>query len=129
MRAALEQAERARKAAENDLHDAADRISELSLHNANMGAQKRKLESDIASMQADLDEAIAELKNSEERVKKASADASRLAEELRQEQVNTQKYCLFFFYFLFYELIRNMQFKLINLEKVLNNKLKTYKLD
>ena len=94
-----------------------------------MGAQKRKLESDIASMQADLDEAIAELKNSEERVKKASADASRLAEELRQEQVNTQKYCLFFFYFLFYELIRNMQFKLINLEKVLNNKLKTYKLD
>ena len=52
-----------------------------------MGAQKRKLESDIAAMQSDLDEAIAELKNSEERVKKASADASRLAEELRQEQV------------------------------------------
>ena len=52
-----------------------------------MGAQKRKLESDIAAMQSDLDEAIAELKNSEERVKKASADAARLAEELRQEQV------------------------------------------
>jgi chromosome segregation ATPase len=87
IRAALEQADRARKAAENDLHDAADRISELSLSNANMGAQKRKLESDIAAMQSDLDEAIAELKNSEERVKKASADAARLAEELRQEQV------------------------------------------
>ena len=57
-----------------------------------MGAQKRKLESDIASMQADLDEAIAELKNSEERVKKASADAARLAEELRQEQVTSLTY-------------------------------------
>ena len=87
IRAALEQAERARKAAENDLHDAADRISELSTHNANLGAQKRKMESDMASMQADLDEAIVELKSSEERVKKASSDAARLAEELRQEQV------------------------------------------
>jgi hypothetical protein len=87
IRAALEQAERARKAAELDLHDAADRISELSTYNANLGAQKRKLESDAVSMQADLDEAIVELKSSEERVKKASSDAARLAEELRQEQV------------------------------------------
>ena len=52
-----------------------------------MAAQKRKLEGDLAALQADLDEAIAELKNSEERVKKASADAARLAEELRAEQV------------------------------------------
>ncbi|CAF2989025.1 unnamed protein product [Rotaria sp. Silwood2] len=37
-------------------------------------------------MQADLDEAVSELKNNEERAKKASADASRLVEELRQEQ-------------------------------------------
>ncbi|CAF1017374.1 unnamed protein product, partial [Brachionus calyciflorus] len=46
----------------------------------------RKLESDFAALQADLDEAIAELKNSEERLKKATIDAARLAEELRQEQ-------------------------------------------
>jgi hypothetical protein len=37
-------------------------------------------------MQADLDEAVSELKNSEERAKKAGADASRLVEELRSEQ-------------------------------------------
>ncbi|RNA40218.1 myosin heavy chain, partial [Brachionus plicatilis] len=94
IRVALEQAERARKAAENELHEAADRISELGAANSSLGAQKRKLESDIATMQADLDEAIAELKNSEERVKKASADAARLAEELRLEQehsVNVEK--------------------------------------
>ncbi|CAF4908848.1 unnamed protein product, partial [Rotaria socialis] len=45
-----------------------------------------QLESNVAAMQADLDEAVAELKNSEERAKKAATDATRLAEELRQEQ-------------------------------------------
>ena len=89
IRAALEQAERARKAAENDLHDAADRIGELSSQNATLAAQKRKLEGDAVSIQADLDEAIVELKNSEESLKKASSDAARLAEELRHEQVRS----------------------------------------
>jgi hypothetical protein len=37
-------------------------------------------------MQSDLDEAVSELKNSEERAKKAGSDAARLVEELRQEQ-------------------------------------------
>ncbi|CAF2365471.1 unnamed protein product [Rotaria sp. Silwood2] len=86
LRTALEQAERARRAAENELNDAADRISELSTHNANLSSQKRQLEASVAAMQADLDEAVAELKNSEERAKKAASDAARLAEELRQEQ-------------------------------------------
>jgi myosin heavy chain 6/7 len=86
LRTALEQAERARKAAENELNEAADRISDLSTQNANLSSQRRQLESTVAAMQADLDEAVAELKNSEERSKKAAADAARLAEELRSEQ-------------------------------------------
>ncbi|CAF4029803.1 unnamed protein product [Adineta steineri] len=86
LRTALEQAERARKAAETELHDAADRISDVSTENANLSSQRRQLESTIASMQADLDEAVNELRNSEERAKKAGSDASRLVEELRQEQ-------------------------------------------
>jgi len=60
----------------------------LSASNSNLNAQKRKLESDLGAMRADLDESYAELRNSEERVKKASSDAARLAEELRSEQVN-----------------------------------------
>ncbi|CAF3855076.1 unnamed protein product [Rotaria sordida] len=71
LRTALEQAERARRAAENELHDAADRISEISTINANLSSQRRQLESTVAAMQADLDEAVAELKNSEERSKRA----------------------------------------------------------
>ncbi|CAF0719696.1 unnamed protein product [Adineta steineri] len=86
LRTALEQAERARKAAESELHDAADRISDVSTQNANLSSQRRQLESTIAAMQADLDEAVSELKNSEERAKKAGSDATRLVEELRQEQ-------------------------------------------
>jgi predicted nucleic acid-binding Zn-ribbon protein len=71
LRTALEQAERARKAAENELNEAADRISEVSTQNANLSSQRRQLESAVAAMQADLDEAVAELKNSEERSRKA----------------------------------------------------------
>ncbi|UJR20568.1 hypothetical protein I4U23_023694 [Adineta vaga] len=82
----LEQAERARKAAEMELNDIADRISDLSTTNANLSSQRRQLESATTAMQADLDEALTELKNSEEQSKKASADAIRLAEELRLEQ-------------------------------------------
>ncbi|CAF1339471.1 unnamed protein product, partial [Rotaria sordida] len=86
LRTALKQAECARKAAENELHDAVDRISDINTQNANLFSQRRQLESTITAMQADLDEAVSELKNNEEHAKKASADASHLVEELRQEQ-------------------------------------------
>lgn len=86
LRTALEQAERSRKAAESELHEAADRISELSTVGANLSSSRRQLEATISTMQADLDEAVSELSNNEEQCKKATADAARLAEELRQEQ-------------------------------------------
>ncbi|CAM4808905.1 unnamed protein product [Rotaria magnacalcarata] len=86
LRSALEQAERARRSAESELHEAADRISEVCTINANVSSQRRQLESAISSMEADLNEAISELKRSEEISKKASTDAARLSEELRQEQ-------------------------------------------
>ena len=87
IRASVENAEKARKAAENELHEAADRISELSTHNSNLAALKRKLESDLSAVHGDLSEAINELKINDERLRKASGDAARLSEELRQEQV------------------------------------------
>jgi len=86
VRAALEQSDRNRLLLENELHDAAERLGELSAGNANLVAQKRKLEGDLLAMQMDLDEALSELRTSEERIKKATSDAARLAEELRQEQ-------------------------------------------
>merc|ERR1712121_205411 len=78
--------DRARKAAEGELHDAAGRIQELTGANAMLAGAKRKLEQDLQAMQADMDDAITELKNTEEKAKKAASDAANLAEELRREQ-------------------------------------------
>ena len=50
-RTQLEAAERARKAAESELHEASDRVNELSAVSSSFGAQKRKLENDIQAMQ------------------------------------------------------------------------------
>lgn len=85
-RASLEQAERFRKAAESDLSDAADRISEMSTANTNLAAQKRKLESDLAVTRADLDDSYVEAKMTQDVLNKALADVARQADELRNEQ-------------------------------------------
>jgi len=88
----LDHADRVRKALENDLNDAAERVNEFSLANANLAGQKRKADSDLDSVRGEVDELNAELKNVEERVRKAEADASRLANELacEQEHANAQ---------------------------------------
>jgi len=86
MRSSMESAERARKATEMDLHDAFEQISELSSAVANLNAQKRKLECDVAALQSDVDMAVGELHSAEENLRKGAADAARLVEECRQEQ-------------------------------------------
>jgi chromosome segregation ATPase len=83
---ALDQVERARKQAEYEAHDFREQVNDLSGQNNSLSATKRKLEGEMQAMHADLDETLNELKASEERSKKAMADAARLAEELRQEQ-------------------------------------------
>jgi len=86
LRTQLESAERARKAAESELHEASDRVSDLSVNVNALSAQKRKLENEIQAIHSDLDDQFNELKSAEENAKKAMADASRIAEELRHEQ-------------------------------------------
>lgn len=66
--------------------DASDRVNELQAQLSTSNSQKRKLEGDITAMQTDLDELNHELKSADERAKHAMADATRLADELRQEQ-------------------------------------------
>lgn len=70
-------------------------MNELSAQNTSLQGQKRKLESDVQAMQTDLDELSNELRASEERAKKALADAARLADELRQEQEHRYELSLF----------------------------------
>ena len=51
LRTHMEAAERSRKAAESELHEASDRVAELTNANSSLSTQKRKLENDIQAMQ------------------------------------------------------------------------------
>lgn len=82
----IETLERAKKAIEGDLYEAADRVTELTATNNNLATAKKKLETEIQALHNDHDEHVNELRVMDEQAKKAMADAARLAEELRQEQ-------------------------------------------
>uniref|UniRef100_A0A452IZK3 Myosin motor domain-containing protein n=1 Tax=Gopherus agassizii TaxID=38772 RepID=A0A452IZK3_9SAUR len=85
LRAALEQAERGRKLAEQELLEATERVnllhSQVSLIN-----HKKKMEADLAQLSSEVEEAVQECRNAEEKAKKAITDAAMMAEELKKEQ-------------------------------------------
>ncbi|KAK8736475.1 hypothetical protein OTU49_005023 [Cherax quadricarinatus] len=89
-RTLLEQSDRGRRQAEADLAEATENIAGLAAQNASLNAAKRKLEGEMQTLHADLDEMLNEAKNSEEKAKKAMVDAARLADELRAEQEHAQ---------------------------------------
>merc|ERR1711909_252151 len=84
-RTLLEQSDRARRQAESDLADAHEQVQNMSSANGLLTVAKRKLEGDLHTLHADLDEMLNEAKHSEEKAKKAMVDAARLADELRAE--------------------------------------------
>merc|ERR1712126_705327 len=89
-RTLLEQADRGRRQAETELGDAHEQLNELNASNASLTLAKRKLEGELQTLHADLDEMLNEAKNSEEKAKKSMVDAARLADELRAEQEHAQ---------------------------------------
>ncbi|XP_026523365.1 myosin-1B-like isoform X2 [Notechis scutatus] len=86
LRAALEQTERARKVAEQELLDASERVQLLHTQNTSLINTKKKLETDISQIQTEMEESIQEARNAEEKAKKAITDAAMMAEELKKEQ-------------------------------------------
>ncbi|VDK48403.1 unnamed protein product [Anisakis simplex] len=81
--------------------DAKETIGALTASNGQLSAMKRKLEVDmdvssllllkcLQQLHAEISEALSDLKNTDDRCKKAMMDASRLAEELRAEQEHSQ---------------------------------------
>uniref|UniRef100_A0A8C3MIQ9 Myosin heavy chain 7B n=1 Tax=Geospiza parvula TaxID=87175 RepID=A0A8C3MIQ9_GEOPR len=86
LRAALEQAERSRKLAEQELLESTERVTLL--HSQNMGLinQKKKLEADVSQLSGEVEDAVQECRNAEEKAKKAITDAAMMAEELKKEQ-------------------------------------------
>uniref|UniRef100_A0A8C3EY11 Myosin-7B n=1 Tax=Corvus moneduloides TaxID=1196302 RepID=A0A8C3EY11_CORMO len=86
LRAALEQTERSRKLAEQELLDATERVQLLHTQNASLFNTKKKLETDMAQIQTEIEDVTNEAKSAEERAKKAMTDAAKMAEELKKEQ-------------------------------------------
>ncbi len=95
-RSALDVAEKGRKSVELELHEAADRVAELTASCASAVAAKRQVETSLGLLRAECEEALGELKASEERARKFGTDCARVAEELRAEQVGVGM--LVFFY-------------------------------
>ncbi|XP_042305446.1 myosin-1B isoform X3 [Sceloporus undulatus] len=86
LRAALEQTERGRKVAEQELLDASERVQLLHTQNTSLINTKKKLETDVAQIQSEVEETVQEARNAEEKAKKAITDAAMMAEELKKEQ-------------------------------------------
>ncbi|ETE71251.1 Myosin-7, partial [Ophiophagus hannah] len=86
LRASLEQAERGRKLAEQELIEATERVNLLHTQNTSLINQKKKMETDISQLSTEVEEAVQECRNAEEKAKKAITDAAMMAEELKKEQ-------------------------------------------
>ncbi|XP_042857275.1 myosin heavy chain, muscle-like [Penaeus japonicus] len=89
-RTLLEQSDRGRRQAESELADANESLSHLTAQHGSLSMAKRKLEGEIQTLHAELDDMLNEAKNSEDKAKKAMVDAARLADELRAEQDHAQ---------------------------------------
>uniref|UniRef100_A0A667WHG1 Myosin tail domain-containing protein n=2 Tax=Myripristis murdjan TaxID=586833 RepID=A0A667WHG1_9TELE len=86
LRAALEQTERGRKIAEQELIDTGERAGLLHSQSTSLLNTKKKLESDVIQLQGEIEDAVQEARNAEEKAKKAITDAAMMAEELKKEQ-------------------------------------------
>merc|ERR1712170_290275 len=85
-RALLDSADRGKKQADMELSEARAAVNDMSTINSKASSDKRRLESAIHTMHAEIDDMLHQAKNSEEKAKKAMVDAARLADELRAEQ-------------------------------------------
>merc|ERR1712012_1327492 len=89
-RTLLEQSDRARRMVEQELADTNETLSDQTCTNQAIQGGKTKLDSELHTLSADLDEMASEASISEEKAQRAMIDAARLADELRQEQEMAQ---------------------------------------
>merc|ERR1712212_567750 len=85
-RALLDSADRTKRQIDTELADARNAVNEMQVINSKAMHEKRNVESMIHTLQAEIDDMLAQAKNSEEKSKRAMVDAARLADELRAEQ-------------------------------------------
>merc|ERR1712095_83359 len=89
-RTLLEQADRQRRTTEQELADVNESLSDATVQNQAIAAAKRKLESEMQTLHADLDEMTSEARLCDDKASKSMVDAARLADELRGSQEDAQ---------------------------------------
>merc|ERR1712203_240523 len=61
-------------------------VNDMTTINSKAASDKRRMESAVHTLHAEIDDCLAQAKSSEEKAKRAMVDAARLADELRAEQ-------------------------------------------
>merc|ERR1719266_2441964 len=69
-----------------ELVEARGSCNDMSTINSKATSDKRRLESAVHTLHAEIDDMLSQAKSSEEKAKRAMIDAARLADELRAEQ-------------------------------------------
>merc|ERR1712062_560411 len=85
-RALLDSADRGKKTADMELVEARGAVNDMTTVNSKASSDKRRLESAVHTLHAEIHDMLAQAKGSEEKSKRAMVDAARLADELRAEQ-------------------------------------------
>merc|ERR1712025_512475 len=85
-RALLDSADRGKKQADMELVEARGSVNDMTTINSKASSDKRRLESAVHTLHAEIDDMLSQAKSSEEKAKRAMVDAARLADELRAEQ-------------------------------------------
>ena len=85
-RVLLDSAERGKRQTEAELAESRTAVNDMTSINSRAGADKRRVEGALHTMQAEIDDMLHQAKNSEEKAKKAMVDATCLDDELRSEQ-------------------------------------------
>merc|ERR1712223_1510981 len=79
-RALLDSADRGKKQADMELAEARGAVNDMTTINSKAASDKRRLESAVHTMHAEIDDMLSQAKASEEKAKRAMVDAARLAD-------------------------------------------------
>merc|ERR1712025_1062605 len=88
-RALLDSADRGKKQADMELVEARGSVNDMTTINSKAASDKRRMESAVHTLHAEIDDMLSQAKSSEDKAKRAMVDAARLADELRAEQDHT----------------------------------------
>ncbi|CDW54796.1 myosin tail family protein [Trichuris trichiura] len=90
MTTTVENQERLRRLNDQEVNQLKEQLDEVQLLLNSTTVAKRKMETEIQALRGDLEDMTQEAKDNEEKYRKATLDATRLSDELRQEQEHSQ---------------------------------------